>query len=46
MLYMDGKDGAQDLLDRVLKDPSLMKALASAKQPDGGAADTSDSERA
>lgn len=31
MLYMDGKDGAQDLLDRVLKDPELMKALAAAK---------------
>lgn len=37
MLYMDGKDGAQDLLDRVLKDPSLMKALASAKQDEGEA---------
>jgi type VI secretion system protein ImpB len=33
MLYMDGKDGAQELLDKVLKDPSLMKALASAKPP-------------
>jgi type VI secretion system protein ImpB len=31
MLYMDGKDGAQELLDKVLKDPNLMKALASAK---------------
>jgi type VI secretion system protein ImpB len=31
MLYMDGKDGAQELLDKVLKDPSLMKALAAAK---------------
>ena len=31
MLYMDGKDGAQDLLDKVLKDPELMKALAAAK---------------
>jgi type VI secretion system protein ImpB len=31
MLYMDGKDGAQDLLDRVLKEPELMKALAAAK---------------
>lgn len=31
MLYMDGKDGAQDLLDKVLKDPSLLKALAAAK---------------
>ena len=31
MLYMDGKDGAQDLLDKVLKDPELMKALVAAK---------------
>jgi type VI secretion system protein ImpB len=31
MLYMDGKDGAQGLLDKVLKDPELMKALAAAK---------------
>lgn len=45
MLYMDGKDGAQDLLDKVLKDPELMKALAAAKpttdapaaSPDGDA---------
>ena len=34
MLYMDGKDGAQELLDRVLKDPELMKALAAAKPAD------------
>ncbi|MET0157136.1 MAG: type VI secretion system contractile sheath small subunit [Methyloceanibacter sp.] len=34
MLYMDGKDGAQELLDKVLKDPALMKALASAKPAD------------
>jgi type VI secretion system protein ImpB len=33
MAYMDGKDGAQDLLDKVLKDPELMKSLASAKAP-------------
>ncbi|MFM6930818.1 MAG: type VI secretion system contractile sheath small subunit [Novosphingobium sp.] len=31
MSYMDGKDGAQDLLDKVLNDPELMKSLASAK---------------
>lgn len=35
MLYMDGKDGAQDLLDKVLKDPELMKALAAAKPAEG-----------
>jgi len=38
MLYMDGKDGAQDLLDKVLKDPELMKALAAAKPADEPAA--------
>ena len=38
MLYMDGKDGAQELLDKVLKDPELMKALAAAKPADGGTA--------
>lgn len=37
MLFMDGKDGAQDLLDKLLKDPDLMKALAAAKaKPDDG----------
>jgi type VI secretion system protein ImpB len=42
MLYMDGKDGAQGLLDKVLKDPDLLKALAAAKpvedEPTGGEA--------
>jgi type VI secretion system protein ImpB len=39
MLYMDGKDGAQDLLDKVLKDPAMMAALAAAKpvESEGGA---------
>ena len=31
MVYMDGKDGAQGLLDKVLKDPELLKALAATK---------------
>ena len=30
MLYMDGKDGAQELLDKLLKDPALMKAMSAA----------------
>lgn len=34
--YMDGKDGAQELLDKVLKDPALLSALSSAKQGTGG----------
>ena len=37
MLYMDGKDGAQELLDRVLRDPELMSALAAGKPADGEA---------
>ncbi|HVM99757.1 MAG TPA: type VI secretion system contractile sheath small subunit [Caulobacteraceae bacterium] len=40
MVYMDGKDGAQGLLDKVLKDPELLKALAAAKPESGeGAAE-------
>ncbi|MDE2442159.1 MAG: type VI secretion system contractile sheath small subunit [Betaproteobacteria bacterium] len=35
MLFMDGKDGAQDLLEKLLKDPDLMKALAAAKPAAG-----------
>ena len=31
MTYMDGKDGAQELLDKLLKDPDLLKSLAAAK---------------
>ena len=31
LLYMDGKDGAQDLLDKLLKDPALLQALSAAK---------------
>ncbi|MDE8653704.1 type VI secretion system contractile sheath small subunit [Novosphingobium album (ex Liu et al. 2023)] len=30
MVYMDGKDGAQVLLDKLLKDPDLMKSLSAA----------------
>jgi type VI secretion system protein ImpB len=31
--YMDGKTGAEELIARILKDPSLLKALASAPKP-------------
>lgn len=34
--YMDGKTGAEDLLAKVLKDESLLNALASAKKPADG----------
>jgi type VI secretion system protein ImpB len=32
--YMDGKSGAEDLLRKLLQDPSLMKSLAAAPKPD------------
>lgn len=31
--YMDGKTGAEDLIAKVLKDPALLQALASAPKP-------------
>jgi type VI secretion system protein ImpB len=31
--YMDGKTGAEDLLSRILKDPGLLKSIASAPKP-------------
>ncbi len=34
MTYMDGRDGAQGLLEKVLNDPELMKSLTSAPKPD------------
>jgi type VI secretion system protein ImpB len=36
MIYMDGKDGAQNLLDKVLKDPELLKSLAAARGDGAG----------
>ena len=36
MLYMDGKDGAQELLDRLLKDPALLQAMSAAKLEEKG----------
>jgi type VI secretion system protein ImpB len=35
--YMDGKTGAEDLIGKVLKDPSLLKSLASAPKPESSA---------
>jgi len=32
--YMDGKQGAEDLIAKVLDDPALLKSLASAPKPD------------
>ena len=33
---MDGKTGAEDLVSKVLHDPSLLKWLAAAPKGDGG----------
>ncbi|MDS4071061.1 MAG: type VI secretion system contractile sheath small subunit [Candidatus Competibacter sp.] len=38
MTYMDGKTGAEDLIAKVLNDPNLLQALASAPKPQEGAA--------
>lgn len=35
--YMDGKHGAQDLLDKVLQDPDLLRAITAARAADGEA---------
>lgn len=34
LTYMDGKTGAEQLLERVLKDPALLKSLAAAPKAD------------
>jgi type VI secretion system protein ImpB len=37
--YMDGKTGAEDLISKVLKDPALLKTLASNPKPQDPEAD-------
>ena len=34
--YMDGKDGASELITKALADPTLLQSLASAPKPDDG----------
>ena len=34
LTYMDGKSGAEDLVAKLLQDPTLMKSLASAPKPE------------
>jgi type VI secretion system protein ImpB len=36
LTYMDGKSGAEELIGKVLQDPALLQALASAPKADGG----------
>jgi type VI secretion system protein ImpB len=43
--YMDGKQGAEDLLNKILKDPALLKAL-SQKANEAGAAEAGAAESA
>ena len=46
--YMDGKTGAEELIGNVLRDPSLLKTLASAPKPADGtqpAADAADKDK-
>lgn len=38
--YMDGKSGAEDLVRKLLQDPSLMKTLAGAPKPEPAQAST------
>jgi type VI secretion system protein ImpB len=40
LTYMDGKSGAEDLIAKVLKDPSLLQALAAAPKPTDAADQT------
>lgn len=34
--YMDGKNGAEELLAKVLEDPALLQSLAATKKPEDG----------
>ncbi len=40
MTYMDGKTGAEELIAKVLNDPSLLQALASAPKPEDASTPT------
>lgn len=42
--YMDGKTGAEELLQKVLADPTLLNTLASQPKPDDGAGDAAEKE--
>jgi type VI secretion system protein ImpB len=35
LTYMDGKTGAEDLIQKVLQDPALLKSLGQAPKPEG-----------
>jgi type VI secretion system protein ImpB len=37
LTYMDGKSGAEELINKVLKDPALLQTLAAQAAPSGDA---------
>jgi type VI secretion system protein ImpB len=40
LTYMDGKSGAEDLIGKLLNDPTLLKSLASTPKPEGAGTET------
>src|SRR5215207_343024 len=40
LTYMDGKSGAEELIGKVLEDPTLLTSLAAAPKPDAPAAES------
>ena len=44
MTYMDGKSGAEELIAKLVQDPTLLQALASAPKPDDGSSSDSSAE--
>ena len=45
LTYMDGKQGAEDLIAKALKDPALLQALSSAPKPQEEAEESASSEQ-
>jgi type VI secretion system protein ImpB len=46
LTYMDGKSGAEQLVAKLLNDPTLLQALSSAPKPGSGAAEGAEEEKA
>ncbi|MEO0853989.1 MAG: type VI secretion system contractile sheath small subunit, partial [Cyanobacteria bacterium J06648_11] len=46
LIHMDGKQDATELLEKVLKDENLLKALSEAKAEEAGSDDAADAEAA
>jgi type VI secretion system protein ImpB len=41
LTYMDGKSGAEELVGKLLNDPTLLKSLAAAPKPEAAKSETS-----